>query len=102
MRILVICSGGMSTSMLVNSMKKAADAKKIPVTIESGSVSGLAKMIDNCDIIMVAPQVRHRIDEIKGLADKDNKSVVIIKPEIYGLINGEGALKQATDALSGN
>jgi len=101
MKILVICSGGMSTSMLVTSMKKAADSKKISVTIESGAVSGLSKMIDNCDVIMVAPQVRHRIDEIKSIADKNNKFVVIIKPEVYGLINGEGALKQAMDAMSG-
>ncbi len=95
MKILVICSGGMSTSMLVKAMVKAAEGINENITVESGSVSGLINMIDKSDLIMVAPQVRHRLEEIKKISDKYCKPVALIEPQLYGLIDGKGVLKQA-------
>ena len=99
MKILVLCSGGMSTSLLVNSMKKAAQAQNKEVEIESGSVGELSKTVESCDVIMIAPQVRHRMAEVKTLSDKAGKIAITIEPQIYGLIDGKGALKQALEAL---
>lgn len=99
MKILVICSGGMSTSLLVSKMKKIAQEQKEEIIIESGSVSDLSKNAAGCDVIMVAPQVRHRINEIKEITDKYNKATLLIEPQIYGLVDGKGALKQAIDAF---
>ncbi|MEQ8170011.1 MAG: PTS sugar transporter subunit IIB [Candidatus Eremiobacterota bacterium] len=95
MKILVICSGGMSTSMLVKAMSRAAEGMNEDIAVESGSVSGLINMIDKIDLIMVAPQVRHRLEEIRNIADRYNKPVVLIEPQLYGLIDGKGVLNQA-------
>ncbi|MEQ8222256.1 MAG: PTS sugar transporter subunit IIB [Candidatus Eremiobacterota bacterium] len=95
MKILVICSGGMSTSMLVKAMVKAAEGMNEDISVESGSVSGLISIIDKSDLIMVAPQVRHRLEEIRNIADKYSKPVTLIEPQLYGLIDGKGVLKQA-------
>ncbi len=95
MKILVICSGGMSTSMLVKAMARAAEVMNEDIAVESGSVSGLINMIDKIDLIMVAPQVRHRMEEIRNIADRYNKPVLLIEPQLYGLIDGKGVLNQA-------
>jgi len=99
MKILVICSGGMSTSLLVNSMKKTAQAEKNEITIEAGSIAELSKKINNCDVVMIAPQIRHRMKEIQTITDRAGKTAVAIEPQVYGLIDGRGALKQAMDAV---
>jgi PTS system cellobiose-specific IIB component len=101
MKILVICSGGMSTSMLVKSMTKAAEGMNEHITVESGSVSGLINLIDKSDLVMVAPQVRHRLEEIRNTANKYSKPVILIEPQLYGLIDGKGVLKQALSLFPG-
>ncbi|MEQ8191647.1 MAG: PTS sugar transporter subunit IIB [Candidatus Eremiobacterota bacterium] len=97
MKILVICSGGMSTSLLVKAMVKAAEGMNENITVDSGSVSGLINMIDKSDLIMVAPQVRHRLEEIRNMAEKYSKPVALIEPMLYGLVDGKGVLKQALE-----
>jgi len=97
MKILVICSGGMSTSLLVKAMVKAAEGMNEHITVDSGSVSGLINIIDKSDLIMVAPQVRHRLEEIRNVADKYGKPVALIEPRLYGLVDGKGVLKQALE-----
>ena len=99
MTILVICSGGMSTSMLVKSMRKASEELKKEIIIESAGVSALKNLIKDCDIVLVAPQIKHRITEINNIAN--NKPVILIDHKIYGLIDGKGAMKQAMNELPG-
>ena len=44
-KILLVCNAGMSTSMLVAKMKKAAEMKKVEVSIEAKSLSEAKKEI---------------------------------------------------------
>ena len=61
MNILLICSAGMSTSMMMKRMKEAAAAKHINANIWAVG-EGLAKEhIPKADIILLGPQVRYLI-----------------------------------------
>ena len=94
-KILLACNAGMSTSLLVNRMQKAAQEKGIEVEIEAMGVRMAEQKLLEWDICLLGPQVRH---EIKALQVKagDAVPVKVIDMKDYGLMNGEKVL---TDAL---
>ena len=55
MKILLACSAGMSTSLLVTNMKKVADPADV---IEAHPVRTVPDIIDNWDVLLLGPQVR--------------------------------------------
>ncbi|MHC5840044.1 PTS sugar transporter subunit IIB, partial [Streptococcus pyogenes] len=65
--ILLVCNAGMSTSMLVTKMQKAAEAKGVETTIWAIPVSEVADEVANkpVDAILVGPQVRFMLKEYK-------------------------------------
>ena len=55
-RVLIVCSWGMSTSLLVDSMLEAAKELKYEVSVEALSAGEYAGQIDECDIVLIAPR----------------------------------------------
>ena len=51
MRIHLVCSAGMSTSLLVNNMKKSAPADYV---IDAGPFAALEEIVDDYDVILRA------------------------------------------------
>ncbi|MFH1453331.1 MAG: PTS sugar transporter subunit IIB [Armatimonadota bacterium] len=99
MNILLICSGGMSTSFITQKMVKAAQEKNLELKIDSASAENLEDVINNYDIVLVAPQVKYRYDRLKEVANNHSKPIALIDGKLYGTMNGEGILKQAEDML---
>lgn len=65
MKILLVCAGGMSTSILMKKME--AYWKEVGEELEIKAV-GLAEYQDvykNFDIVMMGPQVSYRLKEVK-------------------------------------
>lgn len=92
MKILLVCAAGMSTSLLVNNMKKFADAKDL---IEAYPVSKLSDIVDEYDIILVGPQIRYQWTKIEKICNEYNKKSGLIDMMVYGRMDGEIAMKQA-------
>lgn len=65
--ILLVCAGGNSTSILVNDMQKKLKDEEC-WKIEAASYEYLPKIVGKYDYILVAPQVKYRIQNIKELA----------------------------------
>lgn len=64
MKILLVCAGGMSTSMLMKKMETYWKEQGEDLTIKA---VGLAEYQDVCkdfDIVLVGPQVSYRLKEI--------------------------------------
>ena len=55
MKILLACSAGMSTSLLVNNMKKFCGPDDV---IEARPVRTVPDIIDDWDVLLLGPQVR--------------------------------------------
>lgn len=53
MKILLVCCAGMSTSMLVQRMDKAAKAKGIKAVIDAVPATQVQKVINDFDIVML-------------------------------------------------
>lgn len=97
MFILLVCSAGMSTSMLVTRMEKAAKDRGIECRIEAHPFAAIEGLADEANIIMMGPQVRFQLNNMKKTYAP--KPVVLIDPRDYGMMNGEKVLTQALEIL---
>lgn len=100
MKIILVCSAGMSTSMLVNKMKKSAEDRNIEADIKAVAESDLKNNLENLDVVLIGPQVRYLEKKIKESLEPKGIKVDIIDQMAYGLMKGEKVLDQAI-ALKG-
>lgn len=94
MRILLICAVGMSTSLLINNMKKFAQEEDY---MEACAASELSRVIDNFDIVLVGPQVRYKMKSIEEIANTNGKKAALMDMKAYGEMNGAVIYKQAQE-----
>lgn len=91
-RVILVCAAGMSTSILVNNMRKMAEPDD---SIKAYPVSALEDHIEECDVILVGPQIRYQMASIQALADKYKKKVSVMDLIAYGHMDGDAVLHQA-------
>lgn len=97
-KILLICSAGMSTSMLVNKMKTAATEANVEAEIWAVGDADKALHAPKADVILLGPQVRFMKSTIEELVD-GKKPVLVIDMSAYGSMNGKKVLESALEAL---
>lgn len=99
MKILLVCAGGFSTTMMMEAMKKVVkgsqklDVKDFPM--EAIGVDKLDRYINDYEVILVGPQLSHKYQYIKSEADKLSKPTVLLTSDIYGAMDGATVMKQA-------
>lgn len=102
--IMLVCSAGMSTSLLVTKMQKAADAQGLEADIFAVSASDADNNLESKDVnvLLLGPQVRFmKGDFEKRLAPK-GIPLDVINMSDYGMMNGEKVLAQALQLIDGN
>ena len=88
MRIVLCCAGGLSTTMLMNSMKDTVhNSAKLNDILQSEA--------DNCDVLVLGPQVAHKLDAVKPIIEPRKIPYVIVDQETYGKMDGATVMKQA-------
>ncbi len=98
MNIFLVCNAGMSTSILVAKMQEEAKAQNLDAHIEAFSVEVLDQKVDEADVILLGPQIRHMLGDVeKAAAGKCPVSVIDMRD--YGLINGKAVLEKALGML---
>ena len=78
-KILLVCNAGMSTSMLVKRMLKAAEEIGVQVEIEAKPLAVAKKEIGEVDIVLLGP----------------------INMKDYGIMDGKKVLEHALQAIGG-
>ncbi|MBH1932079.1 PTS sugar transporter subunit IIB [Serratia rubidaea] len=98
-RIVLACSAGMSTSLVVTKMEKEAQARGLELKIYAIPEQNLRDELQSCagDIIAVllGPQVRFKLAENKKLTDAYQIPLAVIDSVAYGTLNGAKVLDQA-------
>lgn len=94
-KILLCCSAGMSTSMLVKKMQQAAEQQGINCQISATGVNAFDEVIKDYDVCLLGPQVRFQMEELQIRARKHGKQVAAISPQAYGMMKGDDVLQQA-------
>lgn len=100
MRILLCCAAGMSTSLLVKKMQDAARARGVEAEISSASLDEVARHLDQVDVLLLGPQVRYKLAQLKKEGEARGIPVEVIRPEDYGRADGEKVLDFALQLLS--
>lgn len=95
-KIRLFCAAGMSTSVLVNKMKKAAEAKGIEADIEAFPETLLQKQLEEgIDVALLGPQVGYTLPKAKKACGEKGVPVEVIPMVDYGMMNGEKVLNLA-------
>lgn len=102
MKILLVCAAGMSTSLVVEKMKKALKPEEQDWVIKAEPVEKLDELIKDYDVILLGPQISYKKAELIGLANEYGKPLDVIKPMDYGMGKGENILNQAKTLIKNN
>lgn len=96
MKVLMVCSGGMSSAIVVEAIKKEADKNGFSLEIKAVGTSEFYDELKDggYDLGLVAPQVRHRLDDFKKQAGEFNVPVEAIIPMGYTPLGGGKVLEQ--------
>jgi len=64
MKILLACNAGMSTSLLVQKMRKEATSQGIDATIDAEPLGPALEDVQDYDVLMLGPQIKYAEGEI--------------------------------------
>lgn len=96
MKVLMVCSGGMSSAIVVKAIKKEAEMQNFPLEIKAVGTGEFEEELKKggYDLAIVAPQVKHRMDVFKEQAKNANVPVELIVPTGYTPIGAGKVLEQ--------
>lgn len=99
--IMLVCSAGMSTSLLVSKMQKSAESKGLKAEIFANSANEADKTLRSkeVDVLLLGPQVRFMKSQFEKKVAEKNIPVDVIDMRDYGMVNGEKVLQTALDLL---
>lgn len=96
--ILLVCTAGMSTSMLVVKMQEAAKKKGLEANIWAVGDAESTENLPKADIVLLGPQVRYLEKKMNERVNHE-KPVMVIDMASYGTMNGEKVLHTALSKL---
>lgn len=96
-KIYLFCDAGMSTSIMVNKMMEVVQKHNMPLEIAAYPVARAAEMVEQEKpvAILLGPQVRFLLAKTTEQFEPMGIPVGTIEPEVYGMMDGEKALKDA-------
>ncbi|WP_300276673.1 PTS sugar transporter subunit IIB [Peptacetobacter sp.] len=100
MKIIVACTGGMSTNILVSRMKKEAQSRNIDCEIEAIGRCKVENILaeGDADLLLLTPQLMSEYEQIKNSAPKNIK-VEILDMVKFGACDGHATLNFAIDLI---
>ena len=95
--IMLVCSAGMSTSLLVSKMQKAAAAEGVEAEIFAVSASEADTNLEQkqIDVLLLGPQVKYMEKQFQEKTAETDTKVAVINMQDYGLMKGEKVLQTA-------
>ncbi|EQC4552313.1 PTS sugar transporter subunit IIB [Cronobacter malonaticus] len=98
-RIVLCCSAGMSTSLVVTKMEKTAAERGLELKIYAIPEQNLHDELElhggDIQAVLLGPQVRFKLAENKKLTDEHQIPIAVIDSVAYGTLNGAKVLDQA-------
>lgn len=95
-KVILVCNAGMSTSLLEARMMEIGQGE---YDVHAYSEQEYSKHTDGADVILVGPQVRYLIDNIKATTG-NRIPVYSIDPLAYGRMNAAKILQQVDSIVN--
>ncbi|MHC5249434.1 PTS sugar transporter subunit IIB [Enterococcus sp. LJL120] len=100
--ILLICTAGITSGLLVKNMQTAADEQRLNLHIYSAPAIIAEQIIQNqkVDVLMIGPQSEYEIARLKDFLNYKAVPYKLIKKEDYETLDGEAVLKDGLTLLN--
>lgn len=100
MKILLICGVGASSGFIAQMMRRAAKSRGLDATIIARSESELLDSVKDADCLLVGPHLAYQEELISNAVAPYNVPYGFISEEIYGSLDGAGALDFALELIN--
>lgn len=98
-RIMLCCSAGMSTSLLVRKMVEVANQRGLSVQIAAWGVSEFDAQFPNYQVVLLGPQVKYMLTTLSEKAATHGIPVQAINMTDYGMQRGDKVLDYALSLI---
>ncbi|EQB4042853.1 PTS sugar transporter subunit IIB [Cronobacter sakazakii] len=98
-KIMLCCSAGMSTSLLVRKMVDAAGERDLPVQIEAWGVAEFDAQFPKYQVVLLGPQVKYMLPTLSQKAAAHGIPVQAIDMMDYGMQRGDKVLDYALSLI---
>ncbi len=103
MKMVLACVAGLSTTMMMDSMKNVIkNSKKLDADnfeLMAIPVEQLPAEIEGTDVVLLGPQVSYKSDFVKSVTEPRNIPFIVIDQATYGSMDGATAIKEALIAI---
>ena len=97
LKVMFVCSAGMSTSLLVEKVKCTASEKGIDLDIYALGEAEAKKDLAQADVLLLGPQVRYLESGFRKALDGTATRLAVVDMLAYGRMDGEKVLQQILD-----
>lgn len=98
-KIMLCCSAGMSTSLLVRKMEEVAARRALPVKIDAYGVSEFDMQFPQYQVVLLGPQVKYMLKSLSEKAAIHGIPVQPIDMMDYGMQRGDNVLDYALSLI---
>lgn len=97
MKILLVCAGGLSSSIVMKKVRKYGEEVGKDITIDAVGVSDVREASKKgYDCVLTAPQVRNRFESIEA---DSSLPIAAMKPQDYALAHAENIINLAESII---
>ncbi len=97
--IMLCCSAGMSTSMLVRKMQAEAEKRGLEIKIDAYGVSEFDEQFARYQVVLLGPQVKYMLETLAEKTAERNIPVAAIDMMDYGMQRGDKVLDFALSLI---
>ncbi|HEY4468130.1 MAG TPA: PTS sugar transporter subunit IIB [Klebsiella sp.] len=98
-KIMLCCSAGMSTSLLVRKMVDAEKERNLPVQIDAYGVSEFDMQFPQYQVVLPGPQVKYMLKNLYEKAAPLNIPAQPVNTMDYGMQRGENVQEYALSLI---
>ncbi|MGC1026567.1 PTS sugar transporter subunit IIB [Pantoea agglomerans] len=99
-KIMLCCSAGMSTSMLVRKIEEAAAEQGLPVEIKAFGVAEFDEQFSHYQVVLLGPQVKYMLQSLTEKTAGQNIPIQPIDMMDYGMQRGDKVLHFALSLIA--
>ncbi|MCL9780047.1 PTS sugar transporter subunit IIB [Vibrio sp. S4M6] len=99
-KIMLCCSAGMSTSLLVRKMEASAKERGIDAEIKAYGASEFSNQVGSFQVVLLGPQVKYMQSDLQKEADRFGIKVEPINMMDYGMQKGDKVLDFALELIN--
>lgn len=103
LNIMLVCSAGMSTSMLVKAVKAEVEKQGLDADVFAKPSTEAIEYLETepVSVLLLGPQVGFMENNFKEVVGEKNIPIAVINPISYGTMNGQKVLEQALTLING-